>query len=177
VEEGTATYCYACPKTSEELYNLYRSGNYNFYFVALVADKNDVAMYRVKNDYNLYGFPTCFFDGGYKVVLSNSEKDLENAIKDCLNRNNIANVNLNLKAIWKGNAVINISVTVENKEDKRYDGFLRVYITEISSRWNDHSGKPYHFGFLDFAINSTVSIQSGKRFIKKCNLGWKGERL
>ena len=173
VEEGTATYCHACPKISEALYNLYKSGKYDFYFVALIADKNDVAMNRLKGDYNIYGFPTCFFDGGYKVVVSGSENDLENAIKDCLNRNNMRNINLELNAIWKGNAVINISISVRNNEDKEYNGFLRVYITEISSRWKDHSGEPYHFGFLDFAINETISIQGGKKLTK--NVTWDGK--
>ena len=42
-------------------------------------------------------------------MVGGSENDLENAIKDCLNRNNIHDINLELNAIWKGNAVINIS--------------------------------------------------------------------
>jgi len=171
-EQGSATWCPYCPMASDALYKIYSSSQYPFYYVSLVYDKNEKARDRLLNDYNLKGFPTCFFDGGYKVVVSGSENDLENAIKDCLNRNNMRDINLELNAIWKGNAVINISISIRNNEDKEYNGFLRVYITEISSRWKDHSGEPYHFGFLGFAINETISIQGGKKLTK--NVTWDG---
>jgi hypothetical protein len=34
-----------------------------------------------------------------------------------------------------------------------YNGYLRVYVVEPTSRWDNYDADPYHFGFLDFAIN------------------------
>ena len=46
----------------------------------------------------------------------------------------------------------------ECKSNRPYDGRLRVYIVEPVSRWNNYNNDPYHFGFLDFAINESLSI-------------------
>jgi thiol-disulfide isomerase/thioredoxin len=40
-----------------------------------------------------------------------------------------------------------------------YNGYLRVYIVEPVSRWNNYDKVPYHYGFLDFAINEQLSIE------------------
>ena len=42
--------------------------------------------------------------------------------------------------------------------DKPYNGHLRVYVVEPESRWDNYDGDPYHFGFLDYAINQELSI-------------------
>lgn len=42
--------------------------------------------------------------------------------------------------------------------DRPYDGYLRVYVVEPVSRFNNYDGDPYHFGFLDFAIDEQLSI-------------------
>ena len=39
-EEATATGCPYCPAMSEALCSIYQSGDYPFYFVAMVADVN-----------------------------------------------------------------------------------------------------------------------------------------
>jgi hypothetical protein len=39
-----------------------------------------------------------------------------------------------------------------------YEGYLRLYVVEPESRWNNFDGEPYHYGFLDFAFNNTISI-------------------
>jgi len=39
-----------------------------------------------------------------------------------------------------------------------YSGTLRVYVVEPESRWVDHDGHPYHFGFLDFAIVDDITV-------------------
>jgi hypothetical protein len=39
-----------------------------------------------------------------------------------------------------------------------YDGHLRIYIVEPDSRWNMEDGAPYHYGFIDFAFDDTISI-------------------
>lgn len=49
--------------------SIYRSGDYPLYYTALVADKNSVAYNRLDRDYNYAGVPSCFFDGGYQVLV------------------------------------------------------------------------------------------------------------
>ena len=52
IEEGTATWCPSCPAAGEVLYSIYESGDYPFYYIAMVVDKNEVADNRM-NDYNV----------------------------------------------------------------------------------------------------------------------------
>jgi hypothetical protein len=60
-----------------------------------------------------------------------------------------------------------LGIAVENDKQQNteklnfsrpYDGQLRVYVVEPESRWDNYDGDPYHFGFLDFAINEQLSI-------------------
>ena len=43
-----------------------------------------------------------------------------------------------------------------------YDGHLRVYIVEPVSRWDDSWYLPFHFGFLDYAVDSAISISGSE---------------
>ena len=54
---------------AEALNNVYTSGDYPFYFVAMVTDKNTVARNRMSNDLNIRAYPTAYFDGGYSVLV------------------------------------------------------------------------------------------------------------
>ncbi len=45
------------------------------------------------------------------------------------------------------------------KDTTTYNGNLRIYIVEPTSRWNNYKGEPYHFGFLDFAFNDKIQIE------------------
>jgi hypothetical protein len=40
-----------------------------------------------------------------------------------------------------------------------YTGTLRIYIVEPTSRYTDGLGTPYHFGFLDFALETDLDIK------------------
>ena len=39
-----------------------------------------------------------------------------------------------------------------------YKGIIKVYIVEPESRWIMDDGNPYHFGFLDYAINEEIEL-------------------
>ncbi len=158
-EEATATTCVACPDVSQIIYEIYKSHEYPFYFISLVADKNDEAYDRV-NEYNIYGYPTAFFDGGYEVVFGKQDKqDYINAIEQCLQRER-ANIEATLNVRWNGNG-INVDLLLKNKENEGYEGYLKVYVVEPTSRWKDYDGNPYHFGFLGYAINKEIYIEAG----------------
>lgn len=116
-EEATATWCKYCPITAEALKNVYETHEYPFYFVALVADKSSTAYSRLTNDYNIYGYPTCFFDGGYKVLVgSTNENSIINNILQCGQRD-VHELNLSVSLNWVGNGVIDISISITNNEE------------------------------------------------------------
>ena len=161
VEEGSLTTCQFCPIVGEWLYELYSSGNYNFYYVTLImANDNDKASNRLNNEYNLFGLPTVFVDGGYKVLMGGKHEESEyaQAIRNAESRT-VPDVRVTVTAEYDNdsdNLICNVLVL--NKDDETYDGQLRVYLTEKISRWSGLEGKPYHFGFLDFVIDEKISI-------------------
>jgi len=160
-ELGSATSCPYCSITSAILYKIYKSSKYRFYYVTLIADKNNKARNRLLGDYNLYGFPTCFFDGGYEIISGgySNIKYYEDKIVSSGERN-VTNITIVLYARWTNKEMENLSceITIFNNQYQEYNGFLKVYLVEIISRWRDYYGNPYHFGFIDFIANTNLSI-------------------
>jgi hypothetical protein len=159
VEEGSFTTCNYCPMVAEMLYDLYSSGNYNFYYVTLIRT-NEKAAARLDNEYNLYGLPTVFIDGGYKVLMggAHAKSDYAQAIRDAEYRN-VPDIQLKVTAEYDNNTnELFCSANIKNLEEENYNGRLRVYLTEKISRWSGPKGEPYHFGFYDFIINKEISI-------------------
>ena len=114
-EEGTATWCPNCPDMANKLNNIYQSGDYPFYFVALVADELSVAYQHLVQDYNLYGYPTAFFDGGYKTLIGSGvpESSYRNAIENCGERE-AHELNLTLSLTWLGAGDVQIDLSITN---------------------------------------------------------------
>ncbi len=152
----TTTDCHACPAVSEMLYELHNS-NEHFYFVSMIADKNEDAMNRSQS-YNVYGYPTAFFDGGYVVVFGKNDKSKYiDAINECMQREKT--LDINLKAKWNENGV---SIDATLTSSKKYDGLLKIYVVEPVSRWKDDAGKPFHFGFIGYAYNNDISVDGSR---------------
>jgi hypothetical protein len=163
VEEGASNNCKFCPIIAEWLYDLYDSGEYNFYFVTLVY-LDEKAANRLDNELNLWGLPTVFIDGGYKVLLGGGHEktDFAQAIRDAELRE-VPNIQLTVEAEYDNtteNMVCN--VLINNKDSDTYSGRIRVYLTEKISRWSGPEGDPYHFGFVDFLINEEISVKSNE---------------
>jgi hypothetical protein len=116
IEEGTATWCIYCPETGETLYDIYESGDYPCYYVAMVEDKNSQAANRLNNDYNIYGYPSAFFDGGYQVHVggSTSEDIYRPLIQTCGTRD-VSNLNLSISVRYIGNGNLQIGVNITNE--------------------------------------------------------------
>lgn len=113
-EEATAPWCPHCPDMAGKLYALYESGEYPFYFVALVSDvQNQVAENRLFQEFNIYGYPTSFLDGGYKVLIGSgiSESTYINRIKQC-GRRAVCNLNLSVSVEWMGDGVLKIGISI-----------------------------------------------------------------
>jgi len=112
IEEGTATWCPSCPAAGEVLYSIYESGDYPFFYIAMVVDKNEVADTRME-DYNLYWLPTEFCDGGNEVVVGSSEIEIRNAIESSGKRD-VNELDLNLTVEYLGSGEIKIDVSIQN---------------------------------------------------------------
>ena len=162
IEEATSTSCAACPAVADILYELYDPDDPSFYFVSMVDDKVSKAHDRLYNEYNVLGFPTVYFDGGYEVIMGGGhEKSLfSQKISNCMSRN-YADILLNVSADWDdAESELNVTAGVKNNEPEEYKGTLKVYVTEIHSRWPDHKGNAFHFALLDFAIDEKIQLES-----------------
>ena len=189
-EFGTATWCGYCKYGHTALKNLYADGYLPFYYVSMVGDKNTNAYNRIKEDYNLYGYPTVWWDGGYIVNVGagsteGAESTYNSSINSCGSRT-VNNVDLSIDVEWLGpgnpnpsdgltevplekclkwtNSEMKITATVDNNEGTTYGGTLRVYVAEVESsmNWLDTFGNPYTFAFLDFAFEEDISINAGQ---------------
>jgi hypothetical protein len=157
VELGTKIVCSECPKISVILNDLYKSGNYPFYYVSLPLD-NPKALERL-TEYNILGYPTVYIDGGYQVMVGSKipKSDFEKNITAAAARTTQI-IYLNTMAYWNNQTnLITVNIVATNQETSAYSGRLRVYITEIiSTKWQ--GGTPQHFSFLDFLMNQDIQI-------------------
>jgi glutaredoxin len=174
-EDATATWCGYCHYAREALDKIYTSGDYPFYYTCMVDDKNTHAAAR-NNEYNIYGFPTVFFDGGYKVAVgggTGNEAQYKSYITQCGSRT-VKDIDITLEVEWLGNAKMDITASVKNNETTQYNGRIRVYVTEVvsSMSWLDTTGHPYTFPFLDYAFNQVISISAGNTWSNSIN--WDG---
>jgi hypothetical protein len=157
VELGTKIVCSECPKISVIMNDLYKSGNYPFYYVSLPLD-NPKALERL-TEYNILGYPTVYIDGGYTVLVGSKiqKSDFEKNITSAAARTT-PKIFVNTSAHWNNQTnLITVNIVATNQETSAYSGRLRVYITEIiSTKWQ--GGTPQHFSFLDFLMNQDIQI-------------------
>ncbi len=164
IEESTATTCQHCPAVSDIIYELYESKDYPFYYVSMVQD-NENADERLQEHYNLYGNPTTYIDGGYKVIVGKKEKSVyEDKIQIAASRN-APDLSVGVTAENNTNdSEIIVTVIVKNNENIAYEGTLKVYLTEIiSTKWQNYDGIPYHFSFLKFAMDKTITVSANSQ--------------
>jgi len=171
-EECTATWCPNCPTAAEALYNIYQSGDYPFYYVALVHDKSSIAKDR-NRDYSfglfkIISFPTVYFDGGdtnfvgRENTVALTEAEYRTLIEQEGLRTPKQPINMESFVTWNGDAKLTVTINITNQGNLPYLGKIRSYVTEIVSRWKDYLGAPYHFALLDFAVNKIVLLMPKK---------------
>lgn len=171
VEEMTQTTCVYCPELANAFNDVYKSHDYDYYFVALIEDVNENASAR-KDDYNIPGYPSAVFDGGYEThVGAAGEEEIRPLIESCGERET-PSLDMSISLQHQGGAILKIDVEVVNNEAEDYPGHIRVYINERISRYIMYDGEPYHFGFLDYAINEEINIPSGGSYQK--SVIWNG---
>ena len=174
VEYGTTSTCPNCPPVRGFLNTIYNSGDYDFYYVTLNADKEPLANSRYWELPSAQYVPTVWFDGGYKYIIGNqgSTTPYINYINNCGARS-VADIDIDVSVTWLGNAEIEIKVSVYNSESSSYSGHLHAYVTEIESRWNDYSGQKYHFSMIGYAFNKNINIGSGSTWSE--TVTWDGD--
>lgn len=177
-EYGTATWCGYCKYAHGALKELFAEAQLDFNYVSLVCDKNSVADSYATTHFNLYGYPTVWWDGGYKVnvgagSIPSAKTAYTSSINQCVARE-VYDVDITLDVTWVGGTEMQIDCSILNNEDATYDGTIRVYITEKESsmNWRDTAGQLYTHAFLDFAFNEVVSIPAGDTWSDSMN--WVG---
>ena len=163
LEEASFTTCTYCPIVAGILYDLYTSGDYNFYYVTLIRT-NEKAVDRLENEYNSFTLPSVFVDGGYNVLMGGTHEKSEyaQAIREAEYRL-APDIQLRVTAEYDNNTNKLLSnVFLKNNENEKYDGLLRIYLTEKVSRWSGPEGQPYHFGFLDYLKKVEIHLDSGE---------------
>lgn len=140
-----------------------QEGNLDFYHISLVDDKCQWAKQR-RIQYNLYGFPTVFHDGGYDVDVGagstqGAKTTYTNSLNYCGNRV-VPNIDVDTKLEWLGGALMRVTVTVDNNTPSNYEGTVRAFITEkVSSlNWKDGFQNLYTYPMLDYAMVEAVDI-------------------
>ena len=170
-EEFTATWCVYCPSAAENLMKVYddipNEPYYHdkFFFVALITDVNDKADERMDDYPDVTGYPTVIFDGNDEKV-SGGQSDTANyeqAIDNCGQRDD-TDISLGIEMNHLGADQLEVSVKMTWNEDASlgdpsFNGYVRAYIVEKVSRYNNYDGDPYHFGFLDYAFEESVELE------------------
>lgn len=164
----SAQVCGPCHNWSQNVYNTYVSGDYDFEYASMIVfdELGNVLNMDAYNWSNSYGFsstPTSIFDGDYQRIVGDNLNQLPGVINICGNRT-VTNITANITVSWLGNATINVSIVIQNNELAEYNGHIQAFITEISSRYNTSLGVPYHLGFLDFAFDENISIDAGSSY-------------
>ena len=163
IEEATATWCSNCPDAAEVLHEAYEEQTYPLYYVSMVEDENSKAKNRLENDYSVYGYPTLYVDGGYKVLVGSQNiiDNLDNTLQQAASRQ-APKIKLTLNSEWNDTkSELENTVFIKNYEKISYTGTLKVYITEIKSQWTDYNADPYQFSFLEYGLNKEVTISAG----------------
>ena len=183
-EEFTATWCVYCPSAAENLMKIYddipNEPYYHdkFFFVALITDVNDKADERMDDYPDVTGYPTVIFDGNDEKV-SGGQSDTSNyeqAIDNCGQRDD-TDITLDIEMEHLGTDQLGVSVSMTWNEDASlgdptFNGYVRAYIVEKVSRYNNYDGDPYHFGFLDYAFDESVELDPHET--KELNTIWIG---
>jgi hypothetical protein len=160
VEEGTGTWCKYCPIASENLYTIFNTSDYPFYFVALIEDMAQKAEDRLEDDYNIFGYPTCYFDGGYEVGFGAGDVPTFRDYIESSGSRDVHEFDLSISLVWAGSGVLDIDVTITNNEktsaqNQEVNSFpTRAKSNPTTFQITTSSSKSWLLGFFDHFPNS-----------------------
>ena len=162
MELKAASNCGFCPDQENAIPNL--DGDFVYVTMAFQsyygAGWNDAAENREAELDEGDGFPTSYYDGGYTKVFgggAGGESSMQNAIDNCAARS-VADVDLDLSVYWLGDAEMDIELEVSNTGSSTYDGHVRIYVTEIESRWDNYDGDPFQQALLSIPKDEDFTV-------------------
>lgn len=165
IEVATYQDCFNCDGWSELLYDTYTTGDYDFEYVEMIVIDheeeilNDKA-YEWMESYSIPGYPTSIFDGDFDRIVGNLPGQFQDALDGCGART-VKDIEGNISLNWLGGARIQVDIEIINNEVTDYNGYIRVPISEITSRYTTASSLNYHYGFLDYVFKEDISIVAG----------------
>ena len=167
IEVGTAQWCPPCATWNDNIYNTYNLGTYDFEYVEMIYDDHssnilNTLAYNWLVLYGISSIPTSICDGNYRNIVGNLPAQLPGVLDACGQRS-VKDIEGELSVEWMGSGTIKIDIQITNHESTQYNGYIRVPITEIISRYDTNSGTRYHHGFLDYAfpMNTVISVAPG----------------
>ncbi len=118
VEVATATSCPYCPAMAEALNGVDESGEYPFFFVSLVGDKNQVANDYLKQVYNKKYVPTAFFDGGRNVLVGGYDDENKYISRiESYGQKDVHELDFTVSLEWMGDSNLQIDISITNNEE------------------------------------------------------------
>jgi len=162
---ATSQNCKPCDDWNENLYDLYMSGEYDFEYVEIIEFDHDGKILNLKanewsENFDIGSYPTSIFDRDFDRIIGNYPEQLSDTIENCGERT-VYDISSTLNIFWLDNGQLQIDITIQNNEPNTYVGHIRCFVTEIISRYDTYYGDPYHFGFLDYAYDDNIQIESG----------------
>jgi hypothetical protein len=86
------------------------SYDYPFHYTSMVVDASDSAFSWMHGNYNLYGFPTNYIDGGHGVILGPSSESAFRNMMESAGARDVFPLHLQISVEWLGEARIGISI-------------------------------------------------------------------
>ncbi len=152
-------------ETAKLIQNIYKSGKYNFNYITVLSDVSNQASDKLVDVYSIVGYPTCIFQGGYDIIY-NKNPDENTFISKIIKIKNryVHNIKIDLNRTWFADccsAKAYFTINVTNNEAFAYNGILRVYVSEIASRFNytyNNSVESFNYGLIDIPIEQKITI-------------------
>jgi len=183
-EYATFHSCGYCPNAHQALDTIYNAHWYPFYYVTLNVDiptgSGNLKAKARFNELGAGGCPVVFWDGGYRIdrggpSVPTCQSWYNASIQACGNRT-VADIDLHLTVLWLGSGTLSVTTEAVNHNTTQYQGYLRVYVTEIVSSmgWTDIHGDPLNFTFLDYAENKSITLPASGSWINTTT--WDGHQ-
>jgi len=174
-EYVSKTTCPYCPPASSQLYSIYNSDDYEFNYVTFVTDKiSELSLLvqphlstRIYDELGVRSVPDVYFDGGYTNIKGRPED--EQPYRTAIEQSGaiiVPQIDIDLNVEWMGTNIIKITAQVQI-DDPEFNGNIRIYITEINSRWKDHQGNNYHYAVLDIPVDQSLKTVSLEKSINQ----------
>ena len=148
---------------SNQLYYLYAAQTYDFIYLSLVADRNELAWKRAQ-ELGISDFPVVVFDGGFKYISGEQDSSLpyQDAIVECSVRKT-SSINIFIEGTWTSSPCfpeIIINVLVGAIGEDIHMGRLLISVIEITSDCEDQNGRPFDYVLVDHAFDKNITVES-----------------